>query len=80
MHVIAKLALVEFWMKHPDAENPLQAWYCTMESNVFMDLNDLRATFASQAAMGPSCVKRKALYNTVRVTFVEALDEMLHSK
>jgi mRNA interferase HigB len=47
MHGIAKLALVEFWVKHPDAENPLQAWYRTMESNVFTDFNDLRATFAS---------------------------------
>lgn len=47
MHVIAKPALVEFWEKHPDAENPLQAWYRTMESEVFADFNDLRATFAS---------------------------------
>ena len=34
-------------MKHADAENPLQAWYRTMESEVFTDFNDLRATFAS---------------------------------
>lgn len=47
MHVIAKPALVEFWTKHPDAENPLQAWYRTMESEIFTDFNDLRATFAS---------------------------------
>lgn len=47
MHVIAKLALVEFWMKHADAENSLRAWYRTMESEVFTDFNDLRVTFAS---------------------------------
>ncbi len=47
MHVIAKPALIEFWAKYPDAENPLQAWYHTMESEVFIDFNDLRATFAS---------------------------------
>ena len=47
MHVIAKPALVEFWEKHPDAENPLQAWFRAMESEVFADFNDLRATFAS---------------------------------
>lgn len=47
MHVIAKPALVEFWVKHPDAENPLQAWYRTMEGEVFADFGDLRATFAS---------------------------------
>ena len=47
MHVIAKPALVEFWEKHPDAENPLQAWFRAMESEVFADFNELRATFAS---------------------------------
>jgi len=47
MHVIAKPTLVEFWEKRPDAENPLQAWFRTMESEVFTDFNDLRATFAN---------------------------------
>jgi len=47
MHVIAKPALVEFWEKHPDAEYPLQAWFRTMESEVFPDFNGLRSTFAS---------------------------------
>lgn len=47
MQVIAKPALIDFWTTHPDAENPLQAWYRTMESEVFTDFNDLRATFAS---------------------------------
>ena len=47
MHVIAKPALVEFWAIHPDAASSLQAWYRTMESELFADFNDLRATFAS---------------------------------
>jgi mRNA interferase HigB len=47
MHVIAKPALVAFWTQHPDAAGPLQAWYRTMESEIFTDFNDLKATFAS---------------------------------
>ena len=47
MHVITKPTLVEFWEKHPDAESPLYAWFRTMESEVFADFADLRATFAS---------------------------------
>lgn len=47
MHVIAKLALIAFWTRHPDAAGSLQAWYRTMESEAFADFNDLRATFAS---------------------------------
>jgi mRNA interferase HigB len=47
MHIIAKPALIEFWTEHPDAQSPLRAWHRTMESEVFADFNDLRATFAS---------------------------------
>ena len=47
MHVIAKPMLVEFWMKHPDAQAPLEAWYRIMDSETFTDFNDLRGTFAS---------------------------------
>lgn len=47
MHVIAKPILVESWTKHPDAKNPLEAWYRTMKMEVFADFNELRATFAS---------------------------------
>lgn len=52
MHVIAKPALVEFWTRHPDSEGSLQAWYRTMEGEVFADFNDLRATFASADYLG----------------------------
>lgn len=58
MHVIAKPALVEFWLKHPDAEGPLQAWFRTMESEVFADFNDLRVTFATA-----DCVDGLTVFN-----------------
>jgi len=47
MHVIAKPILVDFWTKHPDTENPLNAWYHLVKTEVFVDFNDLRRTFAS---------------------------------
>lgn len=47
MHVIAKPILVEFWTEYPDAEKPLQAWYRTMESEVFQNFNELKLIFAS---------------------------------
>jgi len=52
MHVIAKSVLVQFWTIHPDAENPLSAWYSTMQNEVFMDFNHLRTTFASADQVG----------------------------
>ncbi|MEE8468965.1 MAG: type II toxin-antitoxin system HigB family toxin, partial [Planctomycetota bacterium] len=27
MHVISRKALREFWVEHPDAEQPLKAWF-----------------------------------------------------
>ena len=47
MHVIMKKPLVDFWIKHPEAEKPLQAWYRLMESNVFTDFNHLKTVFGS---------------------------------
>ena len=47
MHVIAKSVLIEFWKRFPDAESSLQAWYRTMNSETFINFNDLRKTFAS---------------------------------
>lgn len=47
MHAIAKPVLVEVREKHPDAEDSFQKWFRTMESEIFVDFNDLRATFAS---------------------------------
>jgi mRNA interferase HigB len=47
MHVIAKPALVAFWKKHPDAEQPLLSWYRIVSNQHFADFNNLRATFAS---------------------------------
>jgi mRNA interferase HigB len=47
MRVIAKLILVEFWTKHPDARHPLEAWHHAMKTAVFENFNDLRTTFAS---------------------------------
>jgi mRNA interferase HigB len=52
MHVIAKPALVAFWTKHPDAENPLNTWYRTMQKEVFTDFNHLRATYPSADQVG----------------------------
>ncbi len=47
MHVIAKSALVAFWNRHPEAEQPLLSWYRIMSNEVFTDFNHLRATFRS---------------------------------
>jgi mRNA interferase HigB len=47
MHVIAKPALTQFWMRHPDAESSLRTWFRIMKKETFVDFASLRAMFAS---------------------------------
>jgi len=47
MKVISKARIVEFIKKHPDSENPLNAWYSIMSKTEFKSPADLRKTFPS---------------------------------
>ncbi|HCY76547.1 MAG TPA: addiction module toxin RelE [Ignavibacteriales bacterium] len=41
MRIIAIKKLREFWLKHPDAEQPLRAWYKEAEDANWVKPNDL---------------------------------------
>ena len=56
MHVIARPALVQFWMKYPDAKGPLEAWYRIIRREVFADFNALREIFGSADYVSPFTV------------------------
>ena len=45
MHIISKKKLKDFWEKHADSKNALQAWYKTVEKTKYATLNELKATF-----------------------------------
>jgi mRNA interferase HigB len=47
MRVITKQALVRFWDKHRDAENPLIQWYRLIETNDFESHSALKRMFPS---------------------------------
>lgn len=47
VRVIAKRALREFWEKHPDAEEALQAWYGDAERACWDTPADIRAVYQS---------------------------------
>lgn len=46
MRVISLKPLKEFWAKHPDAEEPLRAWYNTALGAAWKNLQDARATYS----------------------------------
>ena len=56
--MIAKPALIRFWLKHPDAKSSLSAWHSIMASSDFGNFNDLRRTFA-----GADHVNGKTVFN-----------------
>jgi mRNA interferase HigB len=45
MRIITKRPLIEFWIKHPDAETPLKTWLSIMGRDNFSDCVNLRTTF-----------------------------------
>ncbi len=43
MHVISRKRLVEFWMQHPQAEQPLTAWFAEVKSARWKTPQEIKA-------------------------------------
>lgn len=56
MHVISKKALENFWIKHPTARAPLEAWYRLVNTSRFQSFNDIKLTFNSADYVPPHTV------------------------
>ncbi len=56
MRVIAKRALKEFWVKHPDCEQQLKAWYQEAEDAKWKGPNDIKRNFPSASILEDSRV------------------------
>lgn len=52
MRVIAKKTLRDFWMKHPDCEQQLKAWYQETESSAWANTNDIKKDYPSASILG----------------------------
>lgn len=51
MRVIAIPILRQFWEKHPDAEEPLKAWYEEASKTVWMQPADIKAHYRSASIL-----------------------------
>ncbi|MEO7190260.1 MAG: type II toxin-antitoxin system HigB family toxin [Vicinamibacterales bacterium] len=56
MRIIAKRALREFWQKHPDAEEPLLAWYREAEQEDWDTPAKVKMKYRSASIVGDSRV------------------------
>lgn len=53
MHVISKKSLEVFWLKHPAARVPLEAWYRLVAQSEFDDFLWIKKTFNSADYVQP---------------------------
>ena len=56
MHVISKHALVAFWLKHPTARGPLEAWYRLVKTSSYSSFIEIKRTFGSADHVPPFVV------------------------
>ena len=42
MRIISRKILREFWVKHPDAQHPLQAWYVDVRHSKWNEPSDIK--------------------------------------
>ncbi len=52
MRIIAKKALREFWLRHPNAEEPLLAWYREVEQEDWDTPAKVKAKYRSASIVG----------------------------
>lgn len=52
MHVIARKALRDFWVRHPESKAPLTRWFKVMQKTTYRSFHELRETFPSVDKVG----------------------------
>jgi mRNA interferase HigB len=52
MRVLAKRTLRVFWKKHPDAEEPLVAWFREVEKEMWVTPKSVNAKYPSACVVG----------------------------
>ncbi len=51
MRIIARKALRQFWGRHPDAEQPLRAWYHDAQRAHWKSPSDLKALYRNASLL-----------------------------
>ena len=56
MHIISKKAIEAFWLKHPTAKSPLEAWYRLVSTSSFDSFIDIKKAFNSADYVSPHTI------------------------
>jgi mRNA interferase HigB len=72
MRIIAVSTLKDFWVHHPDAEQPLRAWYDEAKHASWVTPQDIKARYASASFVGSNRVVFNIKGNTYRLVVAVA--------
>jgi mRNA interferase HigB len=70
MRVLARSTLREFWQRHPDAEQPLKAWYREVRAASWQTPADIRAQYRSASLVGDRRIVFNIAGNKYRLVVV----------
>ena len=59
MRIISRKALREFWEKHPDAEQPLRAWYANVKRANWQTPADVKSDYRTASFLA----KNRVVFN-----------------
>lgn len=51
MRIIKRSTLIEFWKRHPDAEQPLKAWFHEAKSEKWNNANIIKAQYRNSSIL-----------------------------
>jgi mRNA interferase HigB len=67
MRIISRKILRDFWERHPDAEQPLQAWYADAKASRWRSPSDIKSVYRNASFVGRNRVVFNIKGNTYRV-------------
>jgi mRNA interferase HigB len=67
MRIIARSTLKEFWLKHPDAEQPLKGWFDDVARSNWQTPSDIKEIYANASIIANNRVIFNIKGNTYRL-------------
>ena len=67
MRIISRKTLKEFWERHPDAEQPLQAWYADLKASPWRSPSEIKSVYRNVSFVGNNRVVFNIKGNTYRI-------------
>ena len=77
MRIVALSTLRAFWLKHPDAEVPLRAWYTLASRANWKTLTQIKSAYRSASFVGSSRVVFNIKGNDYRLVVLVRYDKGL---